>query len=64
MIDRQTIVHDLTLMIVKEQTQDKSPETLINAYFETQLKVEAAYKNYSKNIVREGKVLDRSEWGI
>lgn len=61
MIDSETIKHDLTLLIVNERCEDKTPENLIKAYHETYKEVHEAYNLYSKSHRPKGQIPNRSD---
>lgn len=63
-MDNNTIVHDLTMLILDKTVSDYTPETIVNAYEELKSQVTETYYNHPNHKPKEARVLSRRDLNI
>ncbi len=61
MTDSQTVKHGLTLLLVNERCEDKTPENLVKSYYEIYDEISEAMDIYNKTHRRKAVVPNRSD---
>lgn len=60
MVDIDTISHDLTMLLLKRQTDNKTAEDIVKSYHEIFDEVHEAERNYKNSHVRKAVVPKRN----
>lgn len=63
-MDKDTRIHDLTMLLVKETVSEFTPESIANAYEDLLPKVEEAFRNHPNNKPKQAKVHNRRDLGL
>ncbi len=63
-MDSEQIKHSLTLLLVNDTVKDKTPETIVKAYYEILPEISKAFKEYSAANRHKARIVTRREIGL